>query len=214
MDLLILSGRLSATAGDIVGAESSFRKVIEMNPGVLSAYGLLAQLYVAETSSIRRSPSATGSRSGSPRNVGPPDDGGDHYGARATWETPRRQYEKVLQVDASGRGSEQSGLHLREDRRNLDVALQLAQTAKEGCPTSDVNDTLGYVYVRKGLGSLAMPPLEASTAKDPKNPVLLLHLGQAYALTGDKVKAKKALEAALAISGTFEGPTRRARRFR
>ena len=68
-----------------------------------------------------------------------------------------------------------------------------------------MDDTLGYVYLKKGLGSLAIPALEASTAKAPKNPVSLLHLGQAYAQNGDKAKARKALEAALAISGTFAG---------
>jgi Flp pilus assembly protein TadD len=93
-----------------------------------------------------------------------------------------------------------------ERGQNLDVALQLAQSAKSQLPDSpEVNDTLGWVYVKKDLGQLAVLPLEASVAKDPKNAVFHFHLGVAYAKLGMKDKARAALQKALEINPQFDG---------
>ena len=148
-----------------------------------------------------------------PKAVGPPTMIAIIYGAQGNWNEARRHYEKVLQIDDHAVVASNNLAYIyAKEGINLDVALQLAQTAKNALPdVPEVNDTLGYVYVRKGLGSLAVPPLEAGVRKDPKNPLRLLHLGQAYALTGEKAKAKKALEAALAISGRSKAPKRRGR---
>ena len=205
--LLLLSGRLSAAAGDLSGAEASFRKVIDVNPGALQAYGLLAQVYLSQKKLDQARAEFEQLAHRQAQAIGPPTMIAIIYGAQGKREESRRQYEKVLQIDDHAAVAANNLAYLyAEDGTNLDVALQLAQTAKSALPDApEVDDTLGYVYVRKGLGSLAVPPLEASVQKDPKNPMLLLHLGQAYALTGEKAKAKRALEAALAISGSFEG---------
>lgn len=207
VDLLLLSGRLSAAGGDASGAEASFRKVIDINSGVLQAYGWLAQLYLSQKKLDQARTEFEQLAQRQPKAVGPPTMIAIIYGVQGNWKEARRQYEKVLQIDEHAVVAANNLAYIyAEDGTNLDVALQLAQTAKSALPNeSEVDDTLGYVYVRKGLGSLAVPPLEACVKKDPKNPLRLLHLGQAYALTGEKAKAKKALEAALAISGSFDG---------
>jgi Flp pilus assembly protein TadD len=88
----------------------------------------------------------------------------------------------------------------------LDRALQLAQTAKAGLPESAaVSDTLAYVYIRKQLGSLAIPLLRQAVEKEPRNPVFHYHLGLAYSQTGDKAAARRALEQALKLGADFEG---------
>jgi tetratricopeptide (TPR) repeat protein len=89
---------------------------------------------------------------------------------------------------------------------NLDVALQLAQAAKSQLPAiPEVNDTLGWVYYKKGLPALAIPPLQESVAKDPDNPIYRLHLGLAYARAGQKEKARTDLERAIQINPKFDG---------
>ena len=64
---------------------------------------------------------------------------------------------------------------------NLDIALQLAQTAKAALPNlPQVNDTLGWIFYKKGLFSLAEGPLKLAVERDnnpadptyQKNPVL------------------------------------------
>jgi Flp pilus assembly protein TadD len=80
----------------------------------------------------------------------------------------------------------------------LNLALQYAQAAKAKLPSQpEVNDTLGWIYQKKGLSGLAVPPLEDAVAKEPKNAGYLYHLGAAYAGTGDKTKARAALDKAL-----------------
>jgi tetratricopeptide (TPR) repeat protein len=93
-----------------------------------------------------------------------------------------------------------------ENGANLDVALQLAQNAKSQLvDVPQVNDTLGWVYYKKDLPLLAIPPLEESVAKDPSNGSYRLHLGLAYAKAGQSDKARSALERALQLSPQVEG---------
>ena len=93
-----------------------------------------------------------------------------------------------------------------EEGGNLDRALQLAQTAKAALPKShEVNDTLGWIYVKKGLGSLAVPVLLQSVQAVPGNASYHYHLGMGYVSKGDPVKARASLERALALSPTFDG---------
>ena len=69
----------------------------------------------------------------------------------------------------------------------------------------EVNVTLGWVYYKKGLASLALPALREAVDKDPSNPTYQYHLGLAYAKTGARQKAKEALQRALAIKADFSG---------
>jgi Flp pilus assembly protein TadD len=95
---------------------------------------------------------------------------------------------------------------LAETGGNLDVALQLAQTATRGLPEHPaVQDTLGWIYYKKGLAALAVSPFQKSVEKDPKNPVYHFHLGLALAGTGDSPNARLALRQALALAPNFDG---------
>jgi predicted Zn-dependent protease len=86
------------------------------------------------------------------------------------------------------------------------VALQLAQTAKAQLPDRPVvNDTLGWVYYKKGLATLAIPAFRESIDKAPKSAVYQYHLGLASAKAGDNDGARKALTTALQLDPKFEG---------
>jgi Flp pilus assembly protein TadD len=89
---------------------------------------------------------------------------------------------------------------IMEDGGNLDVALQFAQTAKAELPEqAEVNDTLGWIYVKKGLATLAVPPLLQSVETDPKNASYQYHLGMAYAGAGNVSRAREALQKAVEL---------------
>jgi Flp pilus assembly protein TadD len=69
-----------------------------------------------------------------------------------------------------------------ETGENLDRALELARTATRGLPTSaPIQDTLGWIYYKKGLAALAIQPFQKSVELDPNNPVYSFHLGLAHA---------------------------------
>jgi len=86
------------------------------------------------------------------------------------------------------------------------MALQLAQTAKSQLPNRhEVDDTLGWIYYKKGLSSMAIEALSASTQKQPDNPSYNYHLALALHQNGNKDEAKKLLEKALKSKSNFEG---------
>ena len=89
---------------------------------------------------------------------------------------------------------------------NLDVALSLAQQAKEQLPDDpNVSDTLGWIYYKKHAYLKAISMLEESVEKLGNHPVVRHHLGMAYFKSGETAKAKQELETALSLSDTFPG---------
>ncbi len=116
-------------------------------------------------------------------------------------------YQKALDVDprAAVAANNLAWLYA-QDNEKLDIALQLAQTAKAGLPDRhEVDDTLGWVYYKKGLSTLAVAAFQRSVELQPDNPSYLGHLGLAYAQSGDNDRARQTLERALKINGSFEG---------
>src|SRR5262249_42298151 len=109
------------------------------------------------------------------------------------------RYEQALALDPqSPLAANNLAWRYAEEGKNLDVALQLAQTAKAGAPNRhEVDDTLGWIYYKKGLSELAIAPLKRSVSAAPDNPTYLYHLGAAYAQNGDKELARQTLERAL-----------------
>ena len=93
-----------------------------------------------------------------------------------------------------------------EDGTNLDQALQLAQTAKAQLPDSaQASDTLGWIYYKKGLATLAITALKDGVSQNRSNPIIHYHLGLAYAKSGNKPEAQRSLEQALKLNPQFEG---------
>jgi len=118
-----------------------------------------------------------------------------------------KRYEKALEIDARAVVAANNLAWLyAANGTNLDLALQLAQTAARNAPEQPVvNDTLGWVYYKKNLTTLAIRPLEFSVGKAPGNPVFRYHLGLAYARLGDRDRARKALAEAIALNPDFDG---------
>lgn len=78
-----------------------------------------------------------------------------------------------------------------------DEALKYAQQAAEIAPDNPVvEDTLGWVYYRKEIFSIAVDYLKRAVAKAP-TPRLRFHLGMAYLKAGDKELGRKTLAEAL-----------------
>jgi tetratricopeptide (TPR) repeat protein len=205
--VLLFAGRTYAALGDNQRAEAAFKKALEVDGLNLGAYEGLGRLYVRtgrlaeaqqefETLASKQSrPTATLTMVGmiqQSRNM--PDD------ARAT-------YERVLQQDptAAVAANNLAWLYL-ESGANLDLALQLAQTAKAAMPKhAEVSDTLGWIYYHKGMLAPAIRELEEAVQRDATQPLYQYHLGVAYARHGNQNGARRALEAALRLKSDFDG---------
>ena len=122
-------------------------------------------------------------------------------------EEPQKRYEAILDRDPEAAAAANNLAWLYAERGgDLDKALRLAQTARRIIPDDPrVSDTLGWVYYKKLLPSLAVPEFERSVEKDPGNPVYHYHLGVAYLEAGDKAKARAALQHALKLQPNFAG---------
>ena len=87
---------------------------------------------------------------------------------------------------------------LAETGGNLDEALRLTQRALQkvpGHPT--LTDTLGWIYLKKGMKDSAVQTFSNLVRQQPKDPTFRYHLGMAYLEKGDKTKAKSEFESAL-----------------
>lgn len=97
---------------------------------------------------------------------------------------------------------------LAETGQDLDGALRMALNAQR--LTKDnlaVADTLGWVYLKKGLTGSALQVFQNNVRRDPKNASYHYHLGAALLASGDKLKAKEELIKALEISpSNADGP--------
>ena len=87
---------------------------------------------------------------------------------------------------------------LAEDGEHLDEALKLAERAKQRLPDNvNVSDTLGWIYIKKNLSDEAIRIYRELIAKQPERSTFRYHLGMALYQKGDKLQAKKELQAAL-----------------
>mgnify|MGYP005812305937 CR=1 FL=1 len=205
--VLLLAARVYATSGDQARAEQALLRTIEVAPENQQAYGLLGQLYLAqgklaparerftELASRQEKPVAAETMIAMILEM---------EGRRAEAQA---HYEKVMTLDPRAPvAANNLAWTYAEAGTNLDMALQLAQTAKAGLPDAPaVDDTLGWVYYKKELMTQALPPLKAAADRDARNPVYQFHLGMALVKSGDVLGGRKSLEQSLRISQSFAG---------
>ena len=114
---------------------------------------------------------------------------GDNAAALGTYRT-------VLSVDSSNVVA-LNNLAYNLPVDNSDEALKFAQQAAEIAPDNPtIQDTLGWVYYRKGLYSMAVRYLKTASEKQP-TPIRQFHLGMCYLKVGDREMGKKIVSAAL-----------------
>jgi len=205
--ILMVAARTHAANGDLVRAESELKQIIEIDPSKLEAYHALGQLYVRQKNldgavtwyqqRLQKKPQDIGAHTmvGMIRIVQ-----GKHTEARA-------DFERALAIDPRAAVASNNLAYLdAEAGTNLDIALNRAQTAMAALPDdADVSDTLGWVYVKRGLPALAISRFQHAIQKSPSNPLYHYHLGLAYAKAGDNEHARSSLRQALKLSPSFEG---------
>jgi tetratricopeptide (TPR) repeat protein len=204
---LLMAAKLYGLTEDRHRVEETLTRALRADPSNPQVYHLLGQIYVSQG----RLPEAKKQFAEivrlEPRSVAANTMLGwlsyaerDFVGAQTWWE-------KTIQIDSGAAAAANNLAWLYAERRgNLDVALQLAQTAKSKFPAQpEVNDTLGWVYCKKELNTQAIFYLQQSVEKDQTNPLYHYHLGVAYAQKGDDAKARRSLERALSIQKDFDG---------
>jgi tetratricopeptide (TPR) repeat protein len=92
---------------------------------------------------------------------------------------------------------------LAETGGDLNDALTKAQRAKTVRPElNEISDTLGWIYLKKGLADSAIEMFKELVAKEPHHATYRYHLGMAYMQKGDKTRAMEQLKEALKVNPT------------
>lgn len=85
----------------------------------------------------------------------------------------------------------EKGIRLPEAHRYIKMALELKPYA------GYIMDSMGWVLFQEGKASEAIPWLEKAVEKEGPDPIILEHLGDAYAVIGEDEKARETYRKAL-----------------
>lgn len=119
-------------------------------------------------------------------------------------------YQTVLQRSANNAiALNNLAYHIAESGGDLDQALTYAQRARRLMPDAvQINDTLGWIYLKKNLTDSAIEIFLNLTRKEPEKATYRYHLGAALLQKGDKSGAKRELKAAMACNPGQEDAAR------
>lgn len=204
---LLMASEIHTARGDLQKAEQTLLKVIENDPDNLAAFTSLGHLYLREKKldeSLKRFGEIAKTR---PKLLGPQIMIAYILHIQNKLPEAKQQYQRVLQLDPDAAVAANNLAWLyAEHGEKLDMALELAQTAKKKLPEHpDVNDTLGWVFYKMNLENQAITSFKQSVSARPNNAVYHFHLGLAYAKAGDETNARRALEQALKLTPDFDG---------
>jgi tetratricopeptide (TPR) repeat protein len=203
--LLSLAGRTWLATGDPAKAEAFLRQAIQVDAADPDAYGQLAHLYISQKKLEEAVKALDTLAASQPKDVAPPTLAAMVLQSQGKEAEARSRYERIVDVNprAAVASNNLAWLHASKNEQ-LDRALELAQAATASRPEDpEFNDTLAFVYLKKGLPDLALAPLKLAVAKQPENPAFLYHLGLAYAGAGNKRAAREAIEQALRLRPAF-----------
>jgi len=205
--LQMLAAKTYTVTKDLAKAETSLHAAIGQDPNRFDAYSMLGQIYAVQKripEGVKQFETILGRN---PKSVGASTAIGVLWQVQGRKADAETAYERTLTIDPRASvASNNLAWLLVESDRNLDRALELAQTARQQHPEDvDVADTLGWIFVKKKLAMSAIPLLESSAKAKPNDPVIQYHLGMAYKLSGNKLDARRALGRALELNQAFTG---------
>ena len=203
---LLLSASVHAAQNNQAKQEETLHKLIQIDPNNLQGFAALAALYVRQgkLDQARQRYESLGTKGASA--VAAQTMVGLIYEAQNRPAEATAAYEKLLATNPeSAVAANNLAWRYAEDGGNLDVALQLAQTAKRGLPDSpDVNDTLGWIYLKKDLTSQAIASFQQALQAAPVRADYKYHLGMAFAKAGQWVKAAEEFDGAIKLRPDFK----------
>jgi Flp pilus assembly protein TadD len=112
----------------------------------------------------------------------------------------RKYYEMSIKTDPNNPlALNNLAFLISEMNGDLNQALTYAERAKQRMPDHpEVNDTLGWIYLKKNLTDNAIDTFRTLVVQDPLNPLYHYHYAVALMQKGDRETAKKECVSALA----------------
>jgi tetratricopeptide (TPR) repeat protein len=117
------------------------------------------------------------------------------------------EYEQALKANPeSWRVANDLAFLLGESSKDINRAVSLAEKARTLKPEElTVQDTLGWLYLKKGDTAKALEVLKPVQAKAPEAAVINYHLGMALYKAGKPQEAKELLKKSISRKDAFSG---------
>lgn len=197
--LSLLAAQVRVSTGKLDDAEALLGQTIENDPTALQAYGMLGRLYASRGKLDAARTTFEEILKREPESVPTHTMLAIIAESQGKTAEARQRYERILKIDPNAAVAANNLAYMyAEEGGNLDLALQLAQTAKQKLPEApEITDTVGWVYYKKELPSIAIPLFQQAARKDPNNPIYQYHLGLAQLKNGERLKARMTLEQVL-----------------
>jgi tetratricopeptide (TPR) repeat protein len=197
----VILGSLLAQSKDFKTAQDELVRAIQLDPKQVQAYLALGKLYQdrGETdAAIQRYEQALAVQ---PKMAPLLTLLGNLYLEKGDLPKAQSFFQQALAVDPDFAiaASNLAWVYAKQGT-NLDTALKLAQTARGLLPDLDsIADVLGWVEVKRGNYSAAIPLLRECISKAPIYPVYRYHLGMALVESGHRAEGKAELEESLRL---------------
>jgi tetratricopeptide (TPR) repeat protein len=132
---------------------------------------------------------------------------GDIYFQTRNEEKSVLSYRKVIELNPKSPDAYQRlALILAEQPKSHDEAFKMATKSVELAPKNPFSlDAIGWVSVQRGDIKGGLEKLKEASTLQPRDPVILYHLGIGHYKNNSPNEAKNALQAALNISKNFRG---------
>jgi tetratricopeptide (TPR) repeat protein len=203
-----LLAQYSIAEKDAPKALEYLQKAIDVSPDLLSSYFLIGQVYTGQRKFDEAIEQYQKIVQKKPKAVAPIMMLGVLHDLKKEHLKANEHYQKVLDIDKNfAPAANNLAWNYAENGGNLDIALSLAQRARELRPEEPrFADTLGWIHYKKGTYRTAIGLLKESNEKfEGKNPSVLYHLGMAYYKSGDKKLGREMLNKALSLNENFTG---------
>ena len=190
---------------DLDNSEASARRALELDSKTPDAYSLLGNIDLARGSVEKAKTDLEKAIALNPHNLSNYAALGSQFEKEKNWEEAKRLFEKAhgAEPDSAFVADELAYLYL-EHGGDVNIALNLAQTAKQRQPNSPIAaDALGWAYYKLGSTESAVDQLKECVRMVPKNPVFQYHLGMAYVAAGHVEAAKGSLRKAIETDPNF-----------
>lgn len=205
--LLMLAARAYTAAGDTARAQGFLERVTRLEPANTAASSMLGRVYLAQNKLDQARQTFEDVTRRQPQDVNSQLVVAMILEAQGQTAAARKSYESILERDPNSAAAANNLAWLyAQSGGDLQKAGDLAQRARRLMPQdARVSDTVGWVYYKQGLPSLALPEFERSIASEPNNALYHFHLGLAYRQAGEETKGREALQRALKLQPDFVG---------
>lgn len=203
--LVQLMGRLKLVQGQSAEAAALFRKAIELDSNLISAYMFLAKIYLDTKDSARALESLSQVEKRNPRDTSAILMRGVILEQQKDYTKARDAYDRVLAVNPQFAPALNNLANLYARQLNdLKKAGELAKRARDVWPADPViADTAGWILHKQGDYAAAQTLLLESAAKLSDNAEVQYHLAMNNYMLGNAKAAKTAFESALRLKGDF-----------